>query len=139
MRYRVSNAGPYRIDVEVLDETHLASSATHARNWILPRVNLHPTFSADDGLKSEFVRLSYVEGDVRVSEGNGGRVELGDNWAKPLIGFPIKAGTTPATGTGRAEIEFESGWTAYLAEKSILEFVQLELSAGDVPQTSCAC
>lgn len=66
MRYRVSNAGPYRIDVEVLDETHLASSATHARNWILPRVNLHPTFSADDGLKSEFVRLSYVEGDVRV-------------------------------------------------------------------------
>jgi hypothetical protein len=98
-------------------------------------VNLHPTFATDDGLKSEFVRLSYLEGDVRVSEGSRGRVELGDSWVKPLTGFPIRAGMTLATGTGRAEIEFENGWTAYLAEQSTLEFVQLELSANDVPQT----
>ncbi len=79
------------------------------------------------------VRLSLVEGDVQVSrpraqdnddQGNG------ETWEQALLNLPIQQGYTLATGNGRAEIEFESGATARLAENSVLQLTELALSNG---------
>src|SRR3989454_3820617 len=79
------------------------------------------------------VRLSLVEGDVQVSrpraqdsddQGNG------ETWEQALLNLPIRQGYTLATGNGRAEIEFESGATARLAENSVLQLTELALSNG---------
>jgi len=47
-----------------------------------------------------------------------------------MVNLPIQEGFSIATGQGRAEIEFESGATARLAENSVLQFTQLALSDG---------
>jgi hypothetical protein len=86
---------------------------------------------------TEIVRLSRVEGDVRISEGKSGKVELKTDWGAAVNGLPIDEGFTIATGSGRAEIEFESGWTLYLADNSTLEFQTL-MVYDDAPQTSVA-
>ena len=48
--------------------------------------------------------------------------------------MPIEEGFSIATGTGRAEIEFENGTILYLADNSVLEFNRLEDNFG-VPIT----
>jgi hypothetical protein len=49
----------------------------------------------------EIVRLSYAEGDIRVSEGASGKVTLNGPWSVAAAGLPIEGGFTIATGTGR--------------------------------------
>jgi hypothetical protein len=97
-------------------------------------LNCHPAVGSQNDAKSEFVRLSYVEGDTRVSQGHGGKIDLNSAWEQALHGLPIQEGFTLATGGGRAEIEFESGWTAYLAQNSTLEFKNVDIAEG-VPRT----
>ena len=97
-------------------------------------LNSHPAVGSQNDAKSEFVRLSYAEGDVRVSQGQGGKIDLNSPWQKAIHGLPIQEGFTLATGGGRAEIEFESGWTAYLAQDSTLEFKNVDIANG-VPRT----
>jgi hypothetical protein len=70
------------------------------------------------------VRLSLVEGNVQVL-----RVEE-SGWQEAQLNLPIRQGYTIATGNGRAEVEFESGATARLAENSTLEFRELALVDG---------
>lgn len=70
------------------------------------------------------VRLSYVEGDVQVL-----RPEA-ESWEEGLMNLPIRQGYTISTGQGRAEIEFESGATARLAERTTLQFIELALADG---------
>jgi hypothetical protein len=82
----------------------------------------------------EIVQLSYVEGDVRVSQGKSGKVDLNGLWGQATTGLSIAEGFTIATTSGRAEIEFESGWAAYLAENSTVEFKTLK-AIDDIPQT----
>lgn len=76
---------------------------------------------------SEIVRISYLEGDVRVSLGKDGHPDLNSQWFTATRGFNISEGDTLATGNGRAEIEFENGSTVYLADNSVLEFEDLEV------------
>ena len=97
-------------------------------------LNCHPADGSQNDAKSEFVRLSYVDGDVRVSQGQGGKIDLNSGWEQAIHGLPIQEGFTLATGEGRAEIEFESGWTAYLAPDSTLEFRNVDIATG-VPRT----
>jgi hypothetical protein len=73
---------------------------------------------------ARIVRLSYVGGDVQVNRPE----ESG--WQQAMLNLPIKQGYQIATGQGRAEIEFESGAVARLAENSSLLFNELSLIDG---------
>jgi hypothetical protein len=81
-------------------------------------------FSSDDNAARE-VRLSWVQGDVRLSRGNGKHTDLNKPWEQAQGGQLLEPGFAVATGIGRAEIEFENGSTAYLAENSLLLFGEL--------------
>jgi hypothetical protein len=90
-------------------------------------VSSHPAVADPPQDSPEIVRLSYAAGDIRVSQGASGKVTLNVPWSLAAAGLPIEEGFTIATGTGRAEIEFESGWTIYLADNSTLEFTHLKV------------
>jgi hypothetical protein len=83
-----------------------------------------PAASAYDYSYARVVRLSLVEGDVQVARPDA------QGWEAAVVNLPIQQGFTVATGQGRAEIEFESGATARLAENSVLQFTELALSSG---------
>jgi hypothetical protein len=74
------------------------------------------------------VRIVTVSGDVRLSPGDGKRPDLNRPWELAQRGDLLEQGASVATGNGRAEIEFENGSTAYLAENSLLSFP--EISSG---------
>src|SRR5579862_4344535 len=73
----------------------------------------------------QLVRLSYVQGDVRFNRGDGKRPDLKKPWETAQENLPIEQGFALATGTGRAEVELESGELIYLADNSVLLFKQL--------------
>jgi hypothetical protein len=75
------------------------------------------------------VRLSYVQGDVKVSTGLNGTPDLGADWVPAGVNFPIEEGTTLATEQGRTEVEFENGSVIYLGEQSVLMFRRLTATA----------
>jgi hypothetical protein len=88
----------------------------------------------------QIVRVSYVEGDVRISRGKladklHGQ-ESGDvtGWEQATANTPIESGSSLVTGDGRAEIELEDASTVYLAGNCVLEFGELS-STGGVPYT----
>ncbi len=89
---------------------------------------------AANNWEPEIVRLSYVQGDVRLSRGGKNGADLNTSWEVAQINLPIEEGFTVATGAGRAEVEFENGTILYLADNSVLEFNRLEDSFG-VPIT----
>jgi hypothetical protein len=70
----------------------------------------------------QIVRVSYVQGEVKLSMGIDGSPDLGKKWISAAVNFPIEEGATLATEDGRAEVEFENGSVAYLAEHSVLQF-----------------
>jgi hypothetical protein len=82
----------------------------------------------------EIVRLSYMQGDVRLSRGSKNGADLNTSWEIAKANVPMKEGFTLATGAGRAEIEFENGTVIYLADNSVLEFNRLDATYG-VPAT----
>jgi hypothetical protein len=79
---------------------------------------------ADDRDERE-VRVVSVQGDVRLSRGDGKRPDLKKPWEQAQSGQLIEQGFALATGNGRAEIEFEYGSTVFLAENSLLLFGDL--------------
>jgi hypothetical protein len=79
---------------------------------------------ADDRDERE-VRVVSVQGDVRLSRGDGKRPDLKKPWEQAQDGELVEQGFALATGNGRAEIEFENGSTVYLAENSLLLFREL--------------
>jgi hypothetical protein len=85
----------------------------------------------------QIVRVSYVQGDVRVSRGAEGKKASGSVWEKAEADLPLESGFSLVTGAGRAEIEFEDASTVYLAENSVLAFEELS-STGGVPRTELA-
>jgi hypothetical protein len=70
------------------------------------------------------VRLSFVQGDVQITRSD----EKG--WEQAFANMPIEQGFTIGTNNGRAEVEFESGASAYIAENTVLQFTELALSNG---------
>jgi hypothetical protein len=85
----------------------------------------------------QIVRLSYVEGDVRVSPGrlagHGGVAP----WEQAKVNLPLETGFSVVTGKGRAEIEFEDASTMYLNSNTVLTFNDLTTRHG-VPSTQMA-
>ncbi len=79
---------------------------------------------ANDYSYARVVRLSLVQGDVQITRSD----EKG--WEQAIANMPIEQGFTIGTNNGRAEVEFESGATAYIAENTVLQFSELALSDG---------
>ena len=71
----------------------------------------------------QIVRLSLVEGDVRVSRGEGGEKATGSVWEKAALDVPLESGFSLVTGTGRAEIELED-FPLHLAMAEIVDDVR---------------
>jgi hypothetical protein len=86
---------------------------------------------------AQIVRISYVEGDVRVARGEDTKKTGGATWEKAVADLPVETGFSLATGAGRAEIELEDASTLYLGENSVLTFNDLHTTAG-VPTTEIA-
>jgi hypothetical protein len=84
-----------------------------------------PAALASDDNDAREVRISFVQGDVRLSRGDGKRTDLNKPWEQAQGGELLERGFAVATGDGRAEIEFENGSTVYLAENSLLLFTEL--------------
>jgi len=82
----------------------------------------------------QIVRLSYVEGDVRLARGPSEDKASQSDWVQAAAGVPLETGYSLVTGTGRAEIEFEDASTVYVAENSVISFNDLTTSAG-IPHT----
>src|SRR3977135_3213363 len=77
---------------------------------------------AQDSDDARVVRLSRTDGQVLVSHTGS------DSWEDAPANLPLQEGDSLATQGGLAEIEFENGATAYLAENSVLQFTQLAVS-----------
>ena len=82
--------------------------------------SLHP-----DEVYPQIVRLSLVQGDVRVAVRKvKGQHDVAP-WAQAAVNMPLETGFSVVTGNGRAEIEFEDASTMYLGENSALTFDEL--------------
>jgi hypothetical protein len=83
-----------------------------------------------DETYAQIVRISYVEGDVRIARGEDNEKPAGAVWEKAAANIPLEAGFSLVTGAGRAEIEFEDDSTLYLGENSVLTFNDLHTTRG---------
>jgi hypothetical protein len=90
-----------------------------------------------DATYAQIVRISRVEGDVRIARGEEAERSTGAGWEKAVRGLPLETGFSLVTGAGRAEVEFEDASTLYLAENSVLVFNDLHTTDG-VPYTALA-
>ena len=82
----------------------------------------------------QIVRLSLVQGDVRVAVGKvKGQPDVAP-WVSAVANMPLESGFSVVTGKGRAEIEFEDASTIYLGENSVLAFDDLS-TKDNVPNT----
>lgn len=86
---------------------------------------------------AQIVRVSYVEGDVRIARGEQHEKPAGDTWETAVADLPLETGFSLVTGNGRAEVEFEDASTLYLGENSVLSFNDLHTTSG-VPYTEVA-
>jgi hypothetical protein len=78
--------------------------------------------SASAESKARIVRLSEVQGTVRIDRATG------DGFDKAFINLPVVEGSRLKTGKdGRAEVEFEDGSALRLAPDSEVDFIRLAL------------
>ena len=91
-----------------------------------------PSVTLADASHARIVRLSLIQGDVRyarsfhddpLAEGNA-------TWEQAVLNLPLREGYVLATGSGRTEVEFESGAMAFLSGNTVLEFYDLSLHDG---------
>ena len=82
----------------------------------------------------QIVRLSLVQGDVRVALPKQKRQGDVPPWVDGRVNLPLESGSSVVTGKGRVEIEFEDASTMYLGENSVLAFNDLTTRNG-VPNT----
>jgi hypothetical protein len=87
-------------------------------------LSLMPAARAQDADSVRVVRLSRAEGQVLVSHPGS------DAWEEAAVNLPLQEGDSLETQGGLAEIEFENGATAYLAENSVLKIAQLGFAEG---------
>jgi hypothetical protein len=95
---------------------------------LLSFATLSPVFA--DSNHARIIRLSLVEGDVRFARDVHGDALTSNKaaWEAAELNLPIRQGYVLATDKGRAEVEFENGAMAFLAENTVLEFYDLSLT-----------
>jgi FecR protein len=93
-------------------------------------VGTHPIYTGASNAR--IIRLSLVQGDVRILHGSKGDPLANDKapWDRAELNLPIREHDVIATDNGRAEVEFENGAMAFIAENSVLEFFDLSLDNG---------
>jgi len=106
-------------------QTPMASSGIESTE----PVSLHPK-----EIYPQIVRLSLVQGDVRVALGKQKGQGNVPPWVDGRVNLPLESGSSIVTGKGRVEIEFEDASTMYLGENSVLGFNELTTQNG-VPHT----
>lgn len=91
-----------------------------------------PPPATADSSHARIIRLSLVQGDVRFARDVHGDPLTRDKalWEGATLNLPIRQGYVLATDHGRAEVEFENGAMAFLAENTVLEFYDLSLEDG---------
>ncbi|MGD0442444.1 MAG: FecR domain-containing protein [Edaphobacter sp.] len=119
--------------------TYASAADTATARQAQPSSNVSPSATvpqstAPPGTYDQIVRLSLVQGDVRLSRGKEAEHATGGDWGQATTGTPIETGFSLVTGNGRAEIEFEDASTVYLGEDSVMTFNRLTATAG-VPET----
>lgn len=85
-----------------------------------------------DSSHARVIRVSLVQGRVRFTRDYHGD-PLADHkavWEDAVLNLPIRQDYSLATDDGRAEVEFENGAMAFLAENTVLEFYDLSLNDG---------
>src|ERR1700761_4461295 len=86
--------------------------------------------SADSHVR--IVRLSLIQGDVRFARQfhDDSLTDPKAVWEAASLNLPLREGYVLATGTGRAEVEFENGAMAFLGNNTVVEFYDLSLHDG---------
>jgi hypothetical protein len=106
-------------------QTWVASGVEETGTEATEPISLHPK-----EVYPQIVRLSLVEGDVRVAVGKQkGQPETAP-WVRAAANMPLESGFSVVTGKGRAEIEFEDASTMYLGANSALTFELLTTEDG---------
>ncbi len=97
---------------------------------LMPLAGWRPAVA--DSSHARIIRLSLVQGDVRFTRDVHGDPLTSDKatWEGATLNLPIRQGYVLATDHGRAEVEFENGAMAFLAENTVLEFYDLSLEDG---------
>ena len=90
-----------------------------------------------DSIDPQIARVSYVEGDVRISRSDEKSHDKKSGWEQAVANLPLQTGYSLVTGKGRAVIEFEDDSALYLGEDSVLLMNDLHTTAG-VPRTEVA-
>ncbi|HKF49320.1 MAG TPA: hypothetical protein VKB38_18315 [Terracidiphilus sp.] len=91
-----------------------------------------------DATYPEIVRISFLEGDVRIARESSNEKGKDVTWENAVMNLPLETGDSLVTGKdGRVEIELEDASTMYLAENSVMTFEDMH-STGGVPHTELA-
>src|SRR5665213_4054820 len=78
------------------------------------------TTTAPPVTRGQIVRLSLVEGDVRIARDEQQGQAKNADWEKAISGLPLESGFSLATGDGRAVIELQDASTLYMGPNSVL-------------------
>jgi uncharacterized membrane protein YgcG len=91
-----------------------------------------PSVALADATHARIVRLSLIQGDARYARSFHGDplAEGNATWEQAALNLPLREGYVVATGSGRAEVEFENGAMAFLSGNTVLEFYDLSLHDG---------
>jgi hypothetical protein len=91
-----------------------------------------PSTAFADASHARIVRLSLLQGDVRYARSfhDDPLIEGNATWEQAALNLPLRAGYVLATGSGRAEVEFENGAMAFLSGNTVVEFYDLSLHDG---------
>lgn len=91
-----------------------------------------------DATYPQIVRISYLEGDVRIARASENDKTKTPAWEAAVMNLPLYEGDSIVTGKdGRVEIEFEDASTIYLDSNSVLNCIDLHATGG-VPHTEVA-
>jgi hypothetical protein len=91
-----------------------------------------------DSTYAQIVRISYLEGDVRIARASTNENSKTANWEAAVMNLPLNEGDSIVTGKdGRVEIEFENASTMYLDANSVLNCMDMHTTGG-VPHTELA-
>ena len=112
----------------------LAVSATLSAQTPITSAEAAPPSAHPKAVYPQIVRLSLVEGDVRVAVGKQKGLHDVAPWVQAVTNMPLESGFSVVTGNGRMEIEFEDASTMYVGEKSVLTFGELS-TKNNVPYT----
>jgi hypothetical protein len=93
--------------------------------------------TAEPVIHPQIVRLSLVDGDVRIARDQQQGQARNADWEKAVSGLPLESGFSLATGDGRAVIELQDASTVYLGPNSVLVLNDLT-TYGATPNTEMA-